>query len=48
MQVSREDSRGKKCPSLLQVPFIPKNNDGDDVEDEQINVESYVQYHEHD
>ena len=35
-----------KIPSLLQFPCIPKNNDGDDNEDEHINVESDVQSHE--
>ena len=41
--MAREYSRGEKKPSLLQVPFIPKNNDGDDDEDEHINVESDLQ-----
>ena len=40
---AKEDSRGKKTPSLLQVPCTPKNNDGDDDEDEHINVESDLQ-----
>ena len=35
---AREDSRGKQFPALLQVPFIPKNNDGDDDKYEHINV----------
>ena len=33
-----EKIQEKKPPSLLQVPFIPKY-DGDDDEDEHINVE---------
>ena len=27
---AREDSIGKQFPELIQVPVIPKNNDGDD------------------
>ena len=43
---ARKYSRGKQFPALLQVPFIPKNDDGDYHECEGTNVESDVQYHE--
>ena len=43
---ARKDSRGKQFPALLQIPFITKNDDGDDDECESTNVESYVQPHE--
>ena len=45
---AREYPTGKQLPTLLQVPFIPKNDDGDDDEYEDTNVEPDVQSNNND
>ena len=45
---AREYPTGKQLLTLLQVPFIPKNDDGDDDEYEDTNVEPDVQSNNND